>query len=128
MIWLDEPGRYFVLEYEPILPGDSRKRIDVISDPLTIIRDTSKDVDPPQDRYAPHSGFGLVWRGDVQESPGYRERLGWALEQEFGYQTTWQCDDARPSGGLSWQTCHIGGPQGEVIVLHPLGGWSWVAN
>jgi len=35
---------------------------------------------PPPGLYAPQSGFGLVWCGDVAGSPGYRERLGWALD------------------------------------------------
>jgi hypothetical protein len=123
MIWIEELGRYFVLESALLYEGEERKKVDVIHDPLTVIRDTSSEIEAPPDRYAPQSGFGLVWRGDVQESPGYRQRLGWALAPEFGYQAIFQCDDARPSGGRSWQTCYLKGPDGEVIVLHPLGGW-----
>jgi hypothetical protein len=67
--------------------------------------------------------FGLVWRGDVSNSPGYRETLGWALAPEFGYEAIFQCDDALPSGGRSWQTCYLKGPDDEIIVFHPLGGW-----
>ena len=69
------------------------------------------------------SGFGLVWRGDVAQSPGFHQQLGWALAPEFGYDAILQCDDAVPSGGRSWQTCYLKGPGGEVIMLHPLGGW-----
>ena len=49
--------------------------------------------------------------------------FGWALGPEFGYQAVYQCDDAPPTGGRSWQTCALLGPDGEVVVLHPLGGW-----
>ncbi len=100
-----------------------RKQIHFIQDPLEILRDTSADFDPPAGFHAPASGFGLVWRGDVRTSPGYSETLGWALEPEFGYEAVFQCDDALPSGGRSWQTCYLEGPGEEVIVLHPLGGW-----
>jgi len=123
MIWMEEPGRYFILMDRPSFEGDERKQVDVISDPLEITRDTSADVDPPQGLYAAQSGFGLVWRGDVEGSPGYRQHLGWAVAPEFAYEAVLQCDDARPSGGRSWQTCYLQGPDGEVIVLHPLGGW-----
>jgi hypothetical protein len=123
MIWLETPGRYYILHEAPLFEGAGRKRVDVVNDPLTITRDTSSEIDPPPGLYAPQSGFGLVWRGDVEGAPGYVESLGWATAPEFGYQAILQCDDARPSGGRSWQTCYLQGPAGDVIVLHPLGGW-----
>jgi hypothetical protein len=122
MIWMEEPGWYYILEEER-QQGTDRNRVDIIEDPLQVVRETSQEVEAPPGFHAPMSGFGLVWRGDVEGSPGYRQRLGWALEPEFGYEATLQCDDARPSGGRSWQTCVLQGPDGEVIVLHPLGGW-----
>jgi len=123
MIWVHQLSRYFILSKAILFEGDVRKRLDYIHDPLDIIRDTSGEVIPPAGLYAPESGFGLVWRGDVSQSAGYREVLGWALAPEFGYDTMHQCDDARPSGGRNWNFCYLRGPGGEVIVLHPLGGW-----
>ena len=123
MIWIEEMGRYAVLHEAPLPHDPTRKRVTLINDPLEIVRDTSSAVTPPEGLHAPVSGFGLVWRGDVSRSPGFREALGWALAPEFGYTTIYQCDDARPSGGRSWQMCTLQGPDGEVIVLHPLGGW-----
>lgn len=38
------------------------------------------------------------------------------------------CDNAQPSGGRSWQTCYLQGPDGQVIVLHPLGGWHYLGE
>jgi hypothetical protein len=127
MIWMEEPGRYYILE-EARQEGTDRKMVQVIQDPLQIVRDSSQGIKAPQGYHVPVSGFGLVWRGDVQQSPGYRQRLGWALEPEFGYEAILQCDDARPSGGRSWQTCALRGPDGEVILLHPLGGWTLLAK
>jgi hypothetical protein len=94
-----------------------------VYDPLNIVQDTSAEVQAPEGFYAPESGFGYVWRGDIGGSAGYQDNLGWALAPEFGYQTIFQCDNSLPSGGRSWQFCHLLGPDGEIIVLHPLGGW-----
>lgn len=41
---------------------------------------------PPLDRVAPASGFGKVWAN----APGVRAKLGWALSEEQGYDTTMQ--------------------------------------
>jgi hypothetical protein len=123
MIWLEQLGRYVILDEALLYEQDVRKRVSFVHDPLEIVRDTSAEIDPPEGLYAPESGFGLVWRGDVSDSPGYRESLGWALAPEFGYEAVFQCDDALPSGGRSWRTCYLQGPDDEVIVFHPLGGW-----
>lgn len=129
MIWVEQqPGRYYILEQAQVVAGDARKRLGVIYDPLEITGDTAAEIDPPEGLFAPESGFGLVWRGDVAQSEGYRDRLGWALEPEFGYETVFQCDNAQPSGGRSWQTCYLQGPDGRVIVLHPLGGWHYLGE
>ena len=123
MVWLETPGRYYILQDTPLLDDATRKRVDLISDPLEITVDTSDEIQAPSGLYAPQSGFGLVWRGDVAQSSGFRDELGWALAPEFAYEAILQCDDARPSGGRPWQTCYLQGPEGEVIVLPPLGGW-----
>jgi hypothetical protein len=123
MIWLEEPGRYYILQDAPSYEDAERNKLDLINDPLEITGDTSSQFEAPEGLYAPVSGFGLVWRGDVAQSPGFHEQLGWGLDQEFGYDAILQCDNAAPSGGRSWQTCYLRGPGGEVIMLHPLGGW-----
>ena len=123
MVWLQEPGRYVILEEPPTGEEDTQGRVSYVSDPLDIVADTSADVAAPEGLYAPVSGFGLLWRGDVRDVPGYREELGWALAPEFGYDATLQCDDALPSGGRSWQTCYLEGPEGEAYVLDPLDRW-----
>jgi hypothetical protein len=123
MIWLEQLGRTLILQEAPIVEGDIRKRADVLHDPLQVIREPAATAQPPEGLYAPEGRFGLVWRGDVEGSPGYREALGWALAPEHTYEGLYQCDDARPSGGYSWQMCYLEGPEGEVYTLHPLGGW-----
>ena len=41
---------------------------------------------PPPGYYQPVRGFGLVWR----EQPNVRDRLGWALAPEAGFETAVQ--------------------------------------
>ena len=123
MIWIEQTGRYIILDETPLYEQEETKQVHYVQDPLDIAQDTSAQVSPPEGFYAPESGFGLVWRGDVSGSAGHRETLGWALAPEVGYDTIYQCDDALPSGGRSWQTCYLLGPDDEVIVLPPLGGW-----
>jgi hypothetical protein len=45
------------------------------------IPDSDDSIIPPPERFQPIRGFGLVWR----ENPEVRERLGWAVEPELGY-------------------------------------------
>jgi hypothetical protein len=71
------------------------------------------------------SRFGPIWRGDVSDSPDYRELLGWALAPDSGYEAVWQCDNGLP--GLppgSGQICYLQGPNAGIIMFHRLGGWS----
>lgn len=123
IIWLEQPGTYFVLEKTRLYSADPRKKYSRINDPLEIVQDTSAEVQPPPDLHAPQSGFGLVWRGDVSQSPGYRQVLGWALEPEFGYEAVYQCDSGYLSSGILWQNCYLKRPDGEIVFFHPLGGW-----
>ena len=128
IVWVQQLGRYFVLEEALLFAGDVRKQVSYLENPLAIVRDTSAEMSPPAGLYAPEGAFGPVWRGDVRDSTGYRERLGWALAPRSEYEGVYQCDDAVPSGGQSWQTCYLEGPDERVIVLPPLGGWHWLGE
>jgi hypothetical protein len=69
--------------------------------------------DPPPGLYEPVSGFGLVWRGEVEGiDPRVRERIGWATEPEFGFTTAKQCQVPAVPGAWS---CYLRGPRGEII-------------
>lgn len=69
---------------------------------------------PPAGYYQPSRGFGLVWR----EQPYVRERLGWAVEVESGYETAVQ----RTSNHYS--DTYIRAADGHVWRLLPeFSGW-----
>jgi hypothetical protein len=68
---------------------------------------------PPPGLYEPVSGFGLVWRGEVEGiDPQVRARIGWATEPEFGFTTATQCSIPAVPGAWS---CYLRGPRGEII-------------
>lgn len=116
LLWIDEPGRYFALTDDIVEPEVDGKRYETTADPLMVIDDTEADVEPPDGLYAPVSGFGLIWRGDAQDT-GYRELLGWATIPEFGYQARYQCD------AQDEPTCYVLHPDDWVVVLTPDGYW-----
>jgi hypothetical protein len=122
MFWLEQPGRYLILYRGE--GGESYENWYLsIYDPLDIFQDTSGDITAPEGLIAPSSGFGYVWRGDVDGVDGFRDSLGWATTPEEGYQATFQCDNKAPSGGRSWQSCYLSTPDGQVIRLMPDGWW-----
>ena len=82
MIWVEEQDVIYVLFDDGSSPQwkvyvDEWDEGDPESDP---------DLTPPDDRYQPVRGFGLLWR----EGPGVRDRLGWAVDTEAGFTTSVQ--------------------------------------
>jgi hypothetical protein len=79
--------------------------------------DNRVGVQPPPGLHEPVSGFGLIWRGEVK---GLRDdigqRLGWATEPEFGFDTAYQCET--PAHPRSW-SCYLRSPRAELLHLHP---------
>lgn len=80
--------------------------------------ESDPDIVPPEGRYQPVRGFGLVWRGELDAAEYYRvgERLGWATAPERGYTALYQCDSA-----VTYTTCYVSGPGGVVYELRPEG-------
>lgn len=65
---------------------------------------------PPPGRYQPVRGFGLVWR----EQPMVRERLGWAVDQETGFNTVVQSTTL-----FKYNSIYIRALDGKVWHLGP---------
>jgi hypothetical protein len=82
MLWNRAEDRIYVLFDDGGIPDwqayeDRFEEGDPESDPT---------IEPPPGLYQPIRGFGLVWR----EQPGVRDRLGWAVAPETGYETAIQ--------------------------------------
>jgi hypothetical protein len=83
--------------------------------------DNDPHIIPPAGYFQPIRGFGLAWRDEqTPEGNRVRDRLGWALAEEFGIGTgAFQCDSAP-----KYNTCFISGPEGVVYELKPeRSGW-----
>ena len=116
MIWLATERHIYVLFSDGGSPSYS-----IYSDPWEPgMPESDPSITPPEGYVAPVRGFGMVWRGEGGAMPDVRERLGWALEPEQGYDGgAVQCDSAP-----KYNTCYLGGSGGEVIVLEPeRSGW-----
>lgn len=119
MVWVEETDEFYVFYDEPDEQGFQVVHRTV---GLELKPGASEDnrigEEPPPGLYEPVSGFGLIWRGEVEWPYGdvVRERLGWATVLESGYDTAYQCSiSAYPR---LWN-CFLLGPGGEVIHLHP---------
>jgi hypothetical protein len=123
MLYLVDPGLYIILTGDPDAADAAGQPYYLLADPLEITSDTAQDVIPPDGLYAPESGFGLVWRGDATGG-GFQDVLGWALEPEFNYTATFQCDNARSQ----WRFCYVTNARGWPVALHPLGTWKPLAQ
>lgn len=104
MLWLEEtdtiyaffePYRWYKVFYSHF--GDPE-------DPAA----ENSDYNPPSGLYVPKRGFGLAWRNDSDA----RERLGWALAPEFGFDTVYQSDIDPYNNRL-----FVVDPDGRLVVL-----------
>lgn len=83
MIWVAEEDRIYVLFDDEVFSpkwtafADEWDVGEPIEDPSIV---------PPPGFYEPERGFGLVWR----EQPTIRDRLGWAVAPEVGFETAVQ--------------------------------------
>jgi hypothetical protein len=82
MVWVRAEDRIYVLFYDGQQP-----RWSAYSDEWDEGESTADPgLEPPPGLRQPVRGFGLVWR----EEPSVRERLGWAVDEERGYETAVQ--------------------------------------
>jgi len=119
MIWVEDTDEFYVFYDEPDEQGFQvvHRTVGLVLKPGAS-EDNRIGEEPPPGLYEPVSGFGLVWRGEVEWPYGdvVRERLGWATVPESGYDTAYQC--STPTYPRMW-SCFLLGPGGRVIHLHP---------
>ena len=119
MVWVEETDEFYVFYDEPDGQGFHvvHRTVGLELKPGAS-EDNSIGEEPPPGLYEPVSGFGLVWRGEVEWPYGdnVRERLGWATVAESGYDSAYQC--STPAYPRLWN-CFLLGPGGEVFHLRP---------
>ncbi|HSJ55591.1 MAG TPA: hypothetical protein VLC95_00315 [Anaerolineae bacterium] len=116
MIWREDTDLFYVLCEGDVATYD--QRLYVVS-PSTLSPDASPGnrvgEEPPPGLYEPRSGFGMVWRGELQyPERDFRECLGWATEPEGGFTLVEQCETAVLPG--AW-ACYVRAPRGEILRL-----------
>jgi hypothetical protein len=118
MIWVENPDSFYVF-----YRGEDEWGFQVL-DWIPDIRpkpgaspDHRVGEQPPAGLYEPVSGFGMVWRGEIEGvRADVRQRLGWATEPETGFDTAYQCETIFYPG--LWD-CFLRGPRGEILYLRP---------
>jgi hypothetical protein len=93
-VFFNEPRQTYSVFYDLLEPEDSEPPAD--------------DYQPPDDKFVPIRGFGLVWRENVW----VREQLGWALAPEFGFDTTYQWESAP-----NYHFFYVLDPDGNIIIM-----------
>jgi hypothetical protein len=119
MVWVEETDEFYVFYAEPDEQGFQVFQRAVGLDLKPGASEGNRvGEEPPPGLQEPVSGFGLIWRGEVDwPYPGdVRELLGWATEAEHGFDTAYQCETR--SHPRSW-TCYLRVPDGKVLRLHP---------
>jgi hypothetical protein len=125
MLWVEETDEFYLFESQP---DPSGTRVVHTTVGLELKPGASQDhrtgLDPPPGLYEPVSGFGLIWRGEVEwpEVGDARERLGWATEPEFGFDTATQ--DAILPCPRGW-ALYLRGPRGQILRLAPASTVGW---
>ena len=125
MIWVEESDTFYVFETKEDENGWQRY-YSMAEITLKPGADENNRVgqDPPPGLHEPVSGFGLVWRGEVEwpNLPKVRERLGWAIAPEFGYDTVYQCSLSKHP--KLWN-CYLRGLGDEILRLYPASSVGW---
>ncbi|MGD9145790.1 MAG: hypothetical protein PVI80_09540 [Anaerolineae bacterium] len=118
MVWVEDTDEFYIFYQGPDQAGfQTFERLVGLQLKPGASQDNRVPDDPPPGYLQPVSGFGLLWRGEVDNlSTDVRQRLGWATAPEFGFDTAYQC--ATRAHPRSW-SCYLRGPSGELLHLHP---------
>lgn len=109
MIWREDTGAITVL-------SDRGNTALTIPEAAYAPLPDNADLNAPEGRVAPISGFGRVWAG----VEGVRESVGWALREEVSYQATFRLAGYSGSG---LQQISVNRPDGSRVVIRADGTW-----
>lgn len=117
MLWTKNPDTFYVLDDTDKQSGT----FEFVNAPYTFNTGASPDnrmgETPPAGLFEPVSGFGQLWRGELQGLESVRPRLGWETAPEKAFDSHYQCELPNPSFAL-W-TCYLNRPDGKILRLHP---------
>lgn len=117
MIWVETTDIFYIF-YDPV--GQNKALFQQFAVPLSFKPGASEDnrtgETPPAGLYEPVSGFGLLWRGEVDGAEGVRAALGWAVEPEYAFDTAVQCETTLTA---NW-SCYLLDPATDVINFYNL--------
>ncbi len=115
MIWLDRLDLIYVFHQDPA----TDKVIDIyftFTDPWeSNLPEDDPTITPPDGYYQPKRGFGMVWRGAVDDETideQVRGLLGWATGPETAFESYYQGNTVG-----KYPSAYILGPDGEIIVV-----------
>lgn len=112
MIWIEALDKIVILYDEPSPQWGGRWGM-VDDEWAEGLPEYDPALVPPAGFYQPVRGFGLVWRS------GVRERLGWAIDQETGFDTAFQMTTL-----YKYNSTYIRALDGNVWCLWPeVSGW-----
>jgi hypothetical protein len=120
MIWTQEPDTFYVFYQGQDAAGF--QTFDWVTDRGSALKpgaspDNRVGEMPPVGLFEPVSGFGMIWRGEINGIRlDVRERLGWATEPEFAFNSAHQC---MTLSLMHYWVCFQRGPRGEILRLHP---------
>lgn len=117
MLWTQEPDRFYIIYDAAMQSGVFESATAPYSFRAGASPDNRVGETPPSGRYEPISGFGQVWRSEIEGLQNIRERLGWATAPEYSFNTAYQCELPNPTFRL-W-TCYLRRPDGKVLRLRP---------
>ena len=107
MIWIEEMNRIYVVYADDIHSPKWESFIDEWDESQP---DRDPELTPPDGLFQPVRGFGLVWR----QNPRVRDRLGWAIDQETGFETIVQHTTL-----FKYNSTYIRALDGDVWYLGP---------
>ncbi len=116
MIWTETPDTFYVFFNDQ--ERARGKRFLRFGAPYNFGPERPLSETSPAGLLAPVSGFGRLWRGelDMPYDDDLRAHLGWAVGPEFSFESVHQCEiSGHPRG---W-TCYLQIPDGRVLRLWP---------
>jgi hypothetical protein len=117
MIWVQNTDSFYIFHNAN---ASSVMPLTIVTGPLKFLpgaNPSNRVGGAPVGLQEPISGFGLLWRGEVEGMGGLRSQLGWAVQPEAGFNTTTQCE-GYPNTNYPSPTCYIRAYNGDTLQTY----------